>query len=86
MEQATRPNQVYVALSRVGSLSGLILLEREILPRDVSASKKIGGFCGSIESRIRDVTYIPATQIVNRNTINIVVNGENNSLNFINAA
>ena len=86
MEQATRPNQVYVALSRVGSLSGLILLEREILPRDVSASKKINGFCGSIESRIRDVTYAPAAQVISRKTVNIVVNGENHNINFVTAA
>ena len=82
LDSTPRPNQVYVALSRVGGLSDLIVLER-VTPCDVKSSKRIDGFFGSIESRIRDVTYVPTRQTFGKNSINITVNGGNNNVNLI---
>jgi hypothetical protein len=80
LEEDVRPNQIYVALSRVNKLSNIIITGRKLMYSDIKTSEKFLGFYKSIESRMSNVYYIPANTIVN-NVVNIYGNENNISLN-----
>jgi len=83
LERDTRPNQIYVALSRVGSLSDMILLQRKLSPRDVKPSEKVIEFMRGIGSRLVDVRYEPSTSLAPSNSASIVVNGGNPNIRVV---
>jgi ATP-dependent exoDNAse (exonuclease V) alpha subunit len=57
MEKKTRPNQLYVALSRVRALEDITILERPLRLSDVHVSQSAENFLKEIEGRINPVYY-----------------------------
>ena len=55
--KVTRPNLIYVALSRVIELSNVLLLERKLEHSDIILSKKINDFLNSIKDNLINVFY-----------------------------
>ena len=55
LEKVSRPNQIYVALSRVGSFKDLIILERKLTSQDVKISRYLTKFIKEIEAKMQDV-------------------------------
>jgi hypothetical protein len=81
LEKITRPNQIYVGLSRVTKLENLLILERELACRDIKRSKNIDKFLSSIESKICDVYYRPKDGI--KNNMQLFINGDRNIVNVM---
>ena len=78
-----RPNQIYVALSRVRSLSDIILLDREMRGSDIVFSKTMSSFLDKIDYRIIRVSnYIHNEQniTINFNINKLIFSSENQIL------
>jgi len=76
-----RPNQIYVGLSRVGSLKNLLILGRKLSSYQVKKSKNIDNFIASIEPKICGVYYKPELKV--NNALQLSVNGNKNNINIV---
>jgi len=74
--KVTRPNLIYVALSRVIELSNLLILERKLTHNDIIVSGKIEGFLNSIKEQLISVFY--KTEKINHKKIKVRKRDNNN--------
>jgi len=63
LERESRPNQIYVALSRARTLANIMLFGRKLDRRDIKLSKPLSAFNASLQNRLISVNYKPPMSV-----------------------